>query len=234
VVREVARSLSYVHTYGDLKLVHRDVAPPNILLAYVGDVKLTDFGLARSILKQEHTAPGVVFGAPPTWRPSRRAARWPTRGPTSTRWASCCGSSSPGSSSCSWAGWIRRRRWPSSATPSWCRPRPAAPWITPALDRVVTKALAPDRDARFSTAEELRQALNEVIGDVAPRADAGRVAEFLRGIYADTIDEERIERDRFLKEVIPSSGPARPTTPTPRRWAPPSRPLPAPDRWRGW
>ena len=25
-------------------------------------MKLTDFGLARSVLKQEHTAPGVVFG----------------------------------------------------------------------------------------------------------------------------------------------------------------------------
>jgi serine/threonine protein kinase len=53
LVREVARALAYVHAYGDLKLVHRDVAPPNILLAYVGDVKLMDFGLARSVLKQE-------------------------------------------------------------------------------------------------------------------------------------------------------------------------------------
>src|SRR4051812_47408783 len=61
-VREVARALAYVHSYGGLRLVHRDVAPPNILLSYFGEVKLTDFGLARSILKQEHTAPGVVFG----------------------------------------------------------------------------------------------------------------------------------------------------------------------------
>ena len=62
VAREVARTLSYVHTYGELNLVHRDVAPPNIMLAYNGDVKLTDFGLARSALKEEHTQPGVVFG----------------------------------------------------------------------------------------------------------------------------------------------------------------------------
>jgi serine/threonine protein kinase len=62
VAREVARALFYVHTYGDLHLVHRDVAPPNIMLAYNGDVKLTDFGLARSALKSEHTQPGVVFG----------------------------------------------------------------------------------------------------------------------------------------------------------------------------
>ena len=62
VGREIARALAYVHSYGDLKLVHRDVAPPNILMSYFGEVKLTDFGLARSVLKQEHTAPGVVFG----------------------------------------------------------------------------------------------------------------------------------------------------------------------------
>src|SRR5205809_6734660 len=62
VGREVARALAYVHSYGDLHLVHRDVAPPNILLSYFGEVKLTDFGLARSVLKQEHTAPGIVFG----------------------------------------------------------------------------------------------------------------------------------------------------------------------------
>ena len=62
VAREIARALAYAHTYGGLRLVHRDVAPPNILLSYFGEVKLTDFGLARSVLKQEHTAPGVVFG----------------------------------------------------------------------------------------------------------------------------------------------------------------------------
>ena len=62
VGREIARALAYVHSNGDLHLVHRDVAPPNILVSYFGEVKLTDFGLARSVLKQENTAPGVVFG----------------------------------------------------------------------------------------------------------------------------------------------------------------------------
>ena len=60
VAREVARVLAYVHGYGDLKLVHRDIAPPNILLGYNGDVKLTDFGLARSALKEEKTNWGAI------------------------------------------------------------------------------------------------------------------------------------------------------------------------------
>ncbi len=80
-------------THADLRLVHRDVAPPNILISYFGEVKLTDFGLARSVLKQENTAPGVVFGRA-SYLVARAGARRdrPTRAATSTAWASCCGS----------------------------------------------------------------------------------------------------------------------------------------------
>src|SRR5688572_3914104 len=203
VVREVARSLAYVHAYDDLKLVHRDVAPPNILLAYVGDVKLTDFGLARSILKQEHTAPGVVFGraaylAPEQARGEVADARTDVYTLGIVLWELLTGQQFLQLGGLDPAAALAIVRHPKVVPPS-----TRAPWITPALDRVVTKALAPSRDERYSTAEELRLGLNEVIADVAPRADAGRVAEFLRGIYADTIEEERIERDRFLKEVIP-------------------------------
>ena len=62
VVREVARGLAYAHGYGGLALVHRDIAPPNILLSWQGEVKITDFGLAASRLKSERTGPGIVFG----------------------------------------------------------------------------------------------------------------------------------------------------------------------------
>src|SRR5262249_31982229 len=62
VVREIARGVAYAHTYGGLNLVHRDIAPPNVLLSWHGEIKVTDFGLARSILKGERTAPGIVYG----------------------------------------------------------------------------------------------------------------------------------------------------------------------------
>jgi serine/threonine protein kinase len=226
VVREVARSLSYVHTYGDLKLVHRDVAPPNILLAYVGDVKLTDFGLARSILKQEHTAPGVVFGraaylAPEQARGEVADARTDVYTLGIVLWELLTGQQFLQLGGLDPAAALAIVRHPKLVPPS-----TRAPWITPALDRVVTKALAADRNERFATAEELRQALNEVISEVAPRADAGRVAEFLRGIYADTIDEERVERERYLKEIIPqfrASPPSDDPTPVGTTETPPAR-----------
>ena len=62
IAREICRGLHYAHTYGDLGLVHRDINPPNILLSYTGEVRVTDFGLAQSRIKEQKTAPGILFG----------------------------------------------------------------------------------------------------------------------------------------------------------------------------
>jgi eukaryotic-like serine/threonine-protein kinase len=54
IVSRVARGLTYAHQKRDVEgrllgLVHRDVSPKNILIAYEGDVKLTDFGIAKAL-----------------------------------------------------------------------------------------------------------------------------------------------------------------------------------------
>jgi serine/threonine-protein kinase len=56
----VADGLAFAHDHG---LVHRDVKPQNVLLSREGDVKVTDFGIARS-LDVEHgvTQTGTVLG----------------------------------------------------------------------------------------------------------------------------------------------------------------------------
>lgn len=58
IVSQLARGLAYAHDFEDLDLVHRDINPVNIRLSFAGEVKLLDFGLARSKLKTVMTEPG--------------------------------------------------------------------------------------------------------------------------------------------------------------------------------
>lgn len=67
IAREVAAGLAFAHQYRDeddapLGVVHRDVAPNNILLGRAGEVKLTDFGIVHSRWSDVRTAPGELRG----------------------------------------------------------------------------------------------------------------------------------------------------------------------------
>jgi serine/threonine protein kinase len=66
IAAEICRALAYAHsrTRDDqpLALVHRDVSPQNVLISEQGEVKLTDFGIAKAMGRREHTHQGVIKG----------------------------------------------------------------------------------------------------------------------------------------------------------------------------
>ena len=67
VVSRLSAALEYAHRKRDeggqpMLLVHRDVSPQNILLSFEGDVKLTDFGIAKAASKATITDKGALRG----------------------------------------------------------------------------------------------------------------------------------------------------------------------------
>src|SRR5207245_4576683 len=67
VVSKVCSALEYAHRKKDdrgqpILLVHRDVSSQHILISFEGEVKLTDFGIAKAATKAKTTDKGALRG----------------------------------------------------------------------------------------------------------------------------------------------------------------------------
>ncbi len=63
----ICEGLAYAHELRDdrgvhLRIVHRDMSPPNVLMTQHGEVKIADFGLAKANSQLEESQPGIIKG----------------------------------------------------------------------------------------------------------------------------------------------------------------------------
>lgn len=163
IVREVAEGLEHAHRRVDadgepLKIVHRDVSPANILVSFDGEVKLSDFGLARSAAKKQATQAGVIKGkyaymAPEQARSQAVDARADVFSATAVLYELITGASP----------------YPDAALPVLLErvtrgiidpPERHRGDIPEALLAVLHRGLAPDLNLRFANARALADALN--------------------------------------------------------------------------
>jgi serine/threonine protein kinase len=68
IARQICIGLDYAHTLSGpdgkpLEIVHQDISPTNIMLAYTGTVKILDFGIARAAsFAEEEAKKGLIKG----------------------------------------------------------------------------------------------------------------------------------------------------------------------------
>ena len=177
LMSEIAEGVHFAHELrgGDgntLGLVHRDISPSNILLSYAGEVKLSDFGVAKrntdssvvTSLKGElgYISPEQARGAPTDRRSdifSLGAVAFEifTGSPLRNL------SGSPDD-------------YLKAASGILASPQRYRPDIPPAIERVLAGALAPDPRDRFADARKFVDACREALATV-PRSKSGEASE---------------------------------------------------------
>jgi serine/threonine-protein kinase len=156
ICAKAADALDYAHKKG---VVHRDIKPANIMLLESGEVKVTDFGIAR-IVDSSQTKTGTVMGSPSYMSPEQFAGK--KVGGRSDLF-------SLGVTLYEMLTGERPFQGDSIATIMYqithSPPPPLTdhmPNIPPVFQAVIEKALAKDPDQRFQTGEDFAAALRDL------------------------------------------------------------------------
>jgi eukaryotic-like serine/threonine-protein kinase len=158
---QVLQALAYAHEAG---VIHRDVAPANILITPDHVAKLTDFGLARGVTDLRLSTSGAPLGSP--WYMSPEQVRG--IGAVDARTdlyavGAVLHEMLTGGKLFDVEGAFAVMRAHVEAEPA--PPSTRNPLVPAALDEIVRKAVAKDPAMRFQSADEFRLALQSVLAD---------------------------------------------------------------------
>lgn len=206
ILSRVVRALAYAHQHRNrdgehLDIVHRDICPRNILLSFAGDVKLTDFGIAKA-WNLTYSDEGEVIAGRSDYLSPEQARREVTDARADLF---SCGvvllelllgfNPFRGES-----GIDSRKRILHMAAPDL---RKEQPGLDPALADILVGCLRKNRERRYQTAEGLLLALEHVIYDRAYGPTHEKLAAYLADLYRNG---RAYEDDGDEPELIRTAG----------------------------
>lgn len=240
VLVELLKALDYAHNLKDyggapLHLVHRDVTPGNVFVTYEGNIKLVDFGIAKTSRAQLKTEAGVIKGKVTYMAPEQ--ATMSNIGPQTDifsvgvmLWEALAGRTLVGKNDDPNAILFRRIE---RGDPKIREVVPEAPSV---LADICDRAMARNPTDRFASASEMQEALETWLRSSESSTTLQRkVARFIgeafaeeRAVLAKRIDEAMSRKDEDTSSILQLKDPIAVETsaPTLARTVDPSLPPP--------
>ncbi len=200
IVSDVAKGLHAAHELRShegepLDVIHRDVSPQNVLVSYDGHVKLVDFGVAYAAERITDTGAGKLKGKVGYMSPEQASGIAIDRRSDIFSLATILFEAVTG----------RRLFNEDTDAATLLKVREAdVPLLTSVnadlpgeLDSILQCALARDRDARFDTAEDFSEALDELLALSKRR----RGRKHLSGMMEDLFHQRKRIKDRMVRRA---------------------------------
>lgn len=215
--QKITEALGYAHRKvgvdgQPLGIVHRDVSPQNVMVSYEGEVKVIDFGLAKSSARSKHTLPSTVMGKLGYMSPEQAMAKQVDHrsdifSAGIVVWEMLAGRSM-------YAGGTMSEMVAQMAVAEVPLISTARPEVSPALEAIVMKALARDPAQRYQRADEFARALNELAVRESMTVGSEDVGNYVRSMCPEEFAAERQLQSKL--SVMRRKGAAAEIEPPPR------------------
>src|ERR1700682_4820949 len=189
LAEQVCDGASYAHNLTDmsgrgLNLVHRDLNPQNVLISYTGDVKIIDFGIAKSEMSTVKTEAGMIKGKFVYMSPEQSMAKKLDKRSDIFAIGISLYEMLTGINPFHKNNIVLTLE----AVQRFDPPPPSEydPAFAP-FDPIIAKPLAKDRDRRYSDAGEMQDDLRRI---TLPRAPE-RLGQFMARIFRQQLEEEQ-------------------------------------------
>jgi eukaryotic-like serine/threonine-protein kinase len=203
IVSETARGLHYAHELKDFKgeplgVVHRDVSPQNVFVTYDGQVKLLDFGIAKTYDAVYKTKVGVIKGKLDYISPEQLSGdsvdhRADIFALGVLLWEAVTGARFAGGRTVAEVAKIHTR-----LTGGEAKVREVKPDLPEALALIIDRAIALEPAQRWPDAGALADALDAYIESTGSRPGAKSLSEVMNATFA----EERRKMHKLIDQQI--------------------------------
>jgi hypothetical protein len=191
MIAQTCAGLHYAHERAangkPLNIVHRDISPQNLVVSFEGIVKIVDFGIAKAEMRETRTRSGTIKGKFAYMSPEQCVANNVDRRTDVFAAGVIAHELLTGRR-------LFKRPSPYETYQSVieCNVQPPSqidPEIDPALDEVILRAVAKDKEARYPTAEAFGDAILSYLHHHGKSSGPGDVSRFFDASFAQEIDE---------------------------------------------